>query len=162
MTLFDIIKLLFTKIGETESVKNVIDSITKVPKVLKHALMITVVFGGIYLGYIYIYKYQVETLKSEVIELKETLQQSVKEDEYSNNVFYLIEAIKLCSQINKCEYEERQQELDIIRAYISKRYPTDPILYDIDAMKHRSQFNYDHYNDEFDRVLNKCIMKSGK
>ncbi len=51
MNSIEILKLLFTKIGDTESIHSLFESISKIPKVLKIFLTIVLVIGGIYFGY---------------------------------------------------------------------------------------------------------------
>ena len=51
MNIIEILKLLFTKIGDAESIHAVFDSISKIPNSLKKALIIVLVLGGIYFNY---------------------------------------------------------------------------------------------------------------
>ena len=62
----------------------------------------------------------------------------------------------MCEQINKYAYEEEQFKLDIIAQYIQKHTPNDPILYDLEAMKKRNKYCYDHWSVEFQRILEHC------
>lgn len=156
MNVFDILKLLFTKIGDKDSIKSAIRSFTQIPNYLKAILGITVFIGIIYLGYTKLYNYELRELQDEVYALKSTLSNSVDSEEYSNDIHYLTEAIKICEQITKYEYEEKQFQLELIENYIKRNTPNDPVLHDIESIKKRSQFNYNHYMEEFNTTIKHC------
>ena len=63
MNSIEILKLLFTKIGDTESIHSLFESISRIPKVLKNFLIIVLVIGGIYLGYSKLCTYEIDGLK---------------------------------------------------------------------------------------------------
>lgn len=156
MNILEILKLLFTKIGDAESIHAVFDSISKIPNSLKKALIIVLVLGGIYFSYSKLYTYEINGLKQDVIELRAVVSNNVQSEDYGHDIYYLTEAIKMCEQINKYAYEEEQFKLDIITQYIQKHTPNDPILYDLEAMKKRNRYCYDHWSVEFQRILEHC------
>ena len=51
MNIIQFLELLFKKIGDADSIHAALDSISKIPKVLKIFLTIVLVIGGIYFGY---------------------------------------------------------------------------------------------------------------
>lgn len=77
MNILEILKLLFTKIGDAESIHAVFDSISKIPNSLKKALIIVLVLGGIYFNYSKLYTYEINGLKQDVIELRTVVSNNV-------------------------------------------------------------------------------------
>jgi len=63
MYILDIIKLLFTKIGDKETVKKYLDYLVKIPKGLKQLLIIVLTIGIIYYGFSKIYTYELNIIK---------------------------------------------------------------------------------------------------
>lgn len=159
MNSIEILKLLFTKIGDTESIHSLFESISKIPKALGITLITIVLLGGVYFGYSKLYTYEVDGLKQEVIELQDVVAKNVQEDDYGHDIYYLIESIKMCEQINNYAYDGEQLKLDLFIQYIQKHSPNDPILMDLEAMKRRNQYNYDHWSIEFRRLIDHCTNK---
>ena len=63
MNIIEILKLLFTNIGDTETIHSLFESISRIPKVLKNFLIIVLVIGGIYFGYAKSCIYDINGLK---------------------------------------------------------------------------------------------------
>lgn len=63
MNIIEILKLLFTNIGDTETIHSLFESISRIPKVLKNFLIIVLVIGGIYFGYSKFCTYEIDGLK---------------------------------------------------------------------------------------------------
>lgn len=156
MNSIEILKLLFTKIGDTESIHSLFESISKIPKVLKIFLTIVLVIGGIYYGYSKSCIYDINGLKQDVIELRSIVSNNVQTADYGHDIYYLTEAIKMCEQINKHAYDGEQLKLDLFIQYIQKHTPNDPILYDLEAMKKCNQYSYEHWSTEFTRLIEHC------
>lgn len=159
MNIIQFLTLLFKKIGDVDSIHAVLDSISKIPKVLSVALITIVLLGGVYFGYSKLYTYEVDSLKQEVIELQVVVEKNVQKDDYSHDIYYLIEAIKMCEQINHAAYDGEQLKLDLFIQYIQKYTPNDPILLNLEAMKRRNQYNYDQWSVEFQRIIEHCTNK---
>lgn len=156
MNIIEILKLLFTKIGDTESIKSLFDAISRIPKSLKSALFIVLLFGFIYFGYSKLYTYEIDGLKQDVIELRSIVSDNVQTSDYAHDIYYLMEAIKLCEQINKIAYDNEQLKNELFIQYIKAHTPNDPILYDLEAIKRRNSYNYEHLSAEFNRILQHC------
>lgn len=156
MNIIEILKLLFTKIGDTESIHSLFESISKIPKGLKIFLTIVLVIGGIYFGYSKSCIYDINGLKQDVIELHSIVSNNVQAEDYGHDIYYLTEAIKMCEQINKHAYDGEQLKLDLFIQYIQKHTPNDPILYDLEAMKKRNEYSYEHWSTEFKRLIEHC------
>ena len=62
----------------------------------------------------------------------------------------------MCEQINKHAYDGEQLKLDLFIQYIQKHTPNDPILYDLEAMKKRNEYSYEHWSTEFKRLIEHC------
>lgn len=159
MNIIQFLTLLFKKIGDVDSIQAALDSISKIPKALSVALITIVLLGGVYFGYSKLYTYEVDSLKQEVIELQDVVTKNVQKDDYSHDIYYLIEAIKMCEQINHAAYDGEQFKLDLFIQYVQKYTPNDPILLNLEAMKRRNQYNYDHWSVEFQRIIEHCTNK---
>ena len=157
MSLWEIIKLLLMKFDISKDKFNILfDSMMKIPSWLKHTLIAALVIGGVYYGYQKMYQTEIDDLKTELTELREALAVSVNSKDYSNDIFYLISAIKTTEAVQKYAYEEEQLQLDLIYTFLKKNFPNDPILYDIDAMKKRNEHNYIIYHQEFEKAIQNC------
>ena len=159
MNIIQFLELLFKKIGDADSIHAALDSISKIPKALGVALITIVLLGGVYFGYSKLYTYEVDSLKQEVIALQTVVEKNVNKDDYGNDIYYLIEAIKMCEQINHAAYDGEQLKLDLFIQYIQKYTPNDPILLNLEAMKRQNQYNYDHWSVEFKRIIEHCTNK---
>lgn len=162
MNILEILKLLFTKIGEQESISAFIDSLLKIPKALKNALCIVLFFGFLYFCYSKIFSYDIKGLQAEVTELKATITNTVQEDTYSDDIYYIITAISICEEVNKYAYEEEQLQLELIQSYMKRHNPDDPIIVDIQSMRERNEFNYNHYSSQFKKAISKCKIRNLK
>ena len=156
MTLFEFIKLLFTKLGDKESIKKFFDSLVKMPRFLKRLLIVVLILGLVYFGFSKIYTYELEKLKIELLDIKEKLSSNVTIDEYSSDIFYLMEAIKISESVTKYMHQQEQLQLQLIKNYIQKYHPNDPIIYDIESMENRNEVNFTYYDKEFFKILNNC------
>ena len=113
MNIIQFLTLLFKKIGDADSIHAALESISKIPKALGIALITIVLLGGVYFGYSKLYTYEVDGLKQEVMELQAVVAKNVHEDDYGHDIYYLIEAIKMCEQINHAAYDGEQLKLDL-------------------------------------------------
>lgn len=155
MYILDIIKLLFTKIGDKETVKKYLDYLVKIPKGLKQLLIIVLTIGIIYYGFSKIYTYELNIIKQDLQNIKIKLSTSINE----NDMFYLMEAIKTTESLAKYINEQEQLQLQLIKRHVNKHYPGDAIIYDIEAMEKRNEEYFGYYDTEFYKILNKCKNK---
>lgn len=157
MNIIDIIKFLFKKFNITrEQLNQWINNFLKIPKFLKICVLVSAALYGIYYGYQISYQREIDVIKNELNDLNKVLDYRVNTDDYSNDIYYLVMAIKTVEAIQQYAYQEEQLQLKLIRRHIVKYFPTDPIINDIDAMIERNDYNYEVYNKNFYKYLHQC------
>lgn len=154
--LTEFLKFLFTKIGDSESIQNFFEQINKIPSFLKKMLGFVLIIGIFYFGLSKWNKSEIRLLQTEVQDLKTVIATTVSEEDYTDDIYYLMDAIEMCEQVTYYAYQEEQLQLQLIKKYMSRHNPNDPIIVDIDAMIDRNDIYYKQYSGQFKQALSKC------
>ena len=158
MNIIEIIKFLYKKFNDisADSLNKFFDWLFQIPKSLKVTLIVVLTIGSFYYGYQKIYQREISIIQREVDELSEILEYSVNSRDYSNDIYCLLNTICTIETIQKYAYEEENLQLTLIKKFIQKEHPNDPILYDINSMIDRNNYNYYIYSKEFEKYIKMC------
>lgn len=132
----------------------------KIPVTLKYALSIVIIIGICYFGYQkFIAVDNLYELQCEVNELTKEVETVVKTDDYKRDLVYIVSSINILEETLYLAYTGEQQELALVKRFIEREHPNDPILLDIDAAIRRNELQYKNLNQQFKQAMNMCDSK---
>ena len=156
MYIFQILSYFFKKVGDQEAIKEFIDSLFKIPKVLRNLLGIVLFLGVMYFRYSKIYNNEIQELHTEVKDLNEIVNTAVTKDDYADDIYYILDVINIEEEVLHHAYNTTQLEIDLMYRFISQNHPNDPILQDLYSMKERNDYTYKFFTEKYKKALDKC------
>ena len=156
MSILEIFTMLFKKLGDKQQITQFFHSLWKIPGLLKAFLIASLLLGAIYLGYSRIYTYELTELKTELLDLKNQLQQSIYTDEYHTDMFYLFEALIAQEYMLQYVYAEEQEHLSLLYKEFKVNHPDAHMIGNIEEIMQRNNNNFRYHDAQFKKSLYKC------
>lgn len=155
MSIWELIQLLFKKMGDKEVILKQLQTIWHIPNLLKVVLITSLIIGSIYFGYSKIYTYELESIKTEINNINTKLIDNLYNTEYQDDMFYMYESLISIEQLIQYLYAEEQLHLKLLQHEFEVNHPNADIIDDIQSVMRRNDNNYKYYMNEFHRALKK-------
>ena len=131
-----------------------------IPQWLRILLLASIIGGGSYFYYTKTSSIEeIQILQEQVLELNKKVQSHVYEEDYKDDLEYLITSLRIMEQMEMFNYREHQHTLEVVEKFVKRNHPNDNVLREIEEMKIRSTFEYQTMMNHFDRMIEKEEQK---
>lgn len=131
-----------------------------IPTWLKVLLGTVLIFGLCYVFYLQFFLGGgIRSLQKDVLDLTNKVEQTVDNNAYKDDLVCLISAIKILENENSYYFMEVQTQLNIMKKFIQRTHPNDPILTDIDVLLDRNEFEYNTTTLQYKNCIEQCTDK---